>query len=286
MWATAISGYTAVGTGLYFSWYRQFDQEAFHFFDDLPEWLQMDKAGHVYSAYIQSHMVYGVSKWAGYSDDKALLISSLSSLAGQLTIEVMDGFSSEWGFSWTDLGSNVLGTSLFHFQQKHWKEQKVRMKMSYWPIDYERSFLPSTSSNGRSSLFLRSQDLYGQGALERFLKDYNGQTIWISTNLRNIIPYDQIPSWLAVSCGYSAKNLYGGRDNKWTKDEDTYQLSNLAYPRTRQFIVALDYDLQKIRTKSRFVSSLLGFLNIFKWPAPAISYNAQDKWGFHLVFKN
>ncbi len=281
--ATGIGSYTAMATGLYFAWYNKFDQSAFHSFDDWGEWMQMDKAGHVYSAYLQSDLVYGISKWAGYSDHQALKLSTISSLAGQLGIEIMDGFSTEWGFSWGDIGSNLLGTSLFYFQEKHWGKQVFRMKMSYWPVDYSRTPLASSTGEPFSSLQLRSESIFGQNGVERFLKDYNGQTIWISASLYHFFPEIKMPKWLALSFGYSGQYLYGARSNQWV---DNGHVFNVDIPRSRQFILALDYNLSHIKTKRPFIKSLLRFANIFKWPAPALSYSTSEGFLFHIVFRN
>ena len=281
--ATGIGSYTAAATGLYFAWYNQFDQTSLHSFDDWGEWVQMDKVGHAYSAYLQSDLVYSISKWGGYDDKQALRLSTISSLAGQLGIEIMDGFSTEWGFSWGDIGSNLVGTSLFYFQEKHWGQQIFRMKMSYWPVDYANTPLVSTAGEPFGSLQLRSESLFGQNGVERFLKDYNGQTIWISASLHHFFPEVKIPRWLALSFGYSGQNLYGGRSNQWQESGHTF---NVDIPRSRQFVLALDYNLSHIKTQKPFLKSLLNFANIFKWPAPALSYSTSEGFLFHIIFRN
>lgn len=53
-WATS---YTATVLVLNNVWYAQYPRSRFHFFDDQREWLEIDKAGHVLTAYTQS-------KWA------------------------------------------------------------------------------------------------------------------------------------------------------------------------------------------------------------------------------
>lgn len=280
--ATGISGYAAVGTSLYFSWYRQYEQQSFHFFNDFSEWNQMDKAGHVYAAYLQSDLIYSICSWGGYNSDKALAISSLASLGGQVGIEIMDGFSANWGFSWSDIGANVLGTSLFYFQQKHWQDQKIRVKMSYWPVSYSDTPVFAASGN-TTTRKKRASELYGQSGVEKFLKDYNGQTIWLSVGLSHLLQHQKIPEWLAVSVGYSASDMYGGRANAWMREGEQYSTPE---QRARELVLALDYDLGKIKTKNRTLSSVLKFLNIFKWPAPGISYDTEGKWGFHLIYKN
>lgn len=285
-WSAGITGYTAMATGLYFAWYKQYDQSSFHLFDDWGEWQNVDKAGHVYSAYLQSELIYDLSRWAGYEEGKALLISSVASLVGQMNIELMDGFSTKWGFSVSDLGANILGTSLFYFQQKHWHEQRLKLKMSYWPISYSKEALASETGLEESSLYNRSVGLYGANGVERFLKDYNGQSIWISANLSSFLPNSKLPKWLALAVGYSAKNLYGGFGNQWEINDENFLADAQGYPRTSQFVLAIDYDLSKIKHSTEFGKALFKILNIFKFPAPGIEYNKQDGLRFRLVFLN
>ena len=52
------------------------------------------------------------------------------------------------------------------------------------------------------------------------LKDYNGQTYWLSANLKSFFPGSNIPPWLNVAIGYGADGMFGGFENKWI-DEDT-----------------------------------------------------------------
>ena len=274
-----------MATGLYFAWYNQFDQEAFHTFDDWNEWRNVDKAGHVYSAYFQAQLINDAALWAGYSEEKALVISSLASLWGQLNIEIMDGFSSEWGFSAGDVAGNLLGTGLFYAQQKIWKEQRIKVKMSFWPVSYPVQTLDSESGLAQSSLQGRSEELYGTG-LERFLKDYNGQTIWLSANPSMFFPDTKLPKWLSVAVGYSAHNLFGGFENSWELDDERFVLDQDLFPRSSQFILALDYDLRKVKHSTAFGTALFKLLDIFKFPAPAVSYDTARGWQLHFLYLN
>src|SRR5688500_6943502 len=45
-----VLGYGGVMAGLYTAWYTDYPQTSFHTFNDWPEWKQVDKVGHVYSA--------------------------------------------------------------------------------------------------------------------------------------------------------------------------------------------------------------------------------------------
>ena len=97
--ATSLSYY-----GLYNLWYKKYPQTSFHFFNDLEEWNYIDKAGHIYSSYQvarKSHL-FLLKKDIENPVEK----SCFYSLFFMLGIEVLDGFSKEWGFSNYDLLSN------------------------------------------------------------------------------------------------------------------------------------------------------------------------------------
>lgn len=271
--STAVSGYLTLSSGLYFAWYKDYEQGRFHSFNDWPEWQQMDKVGHSFSAYNQSMVMHEIAQWAGYSDRSSLNIAALSSIVGQLTIEVMDGFTKEWGFSCGDMGFNFIGTGLYYFQERYWQEQPLKLKMSYWPATY-----PATLQS-------RADDLFGTGT-QKLLKDYNAQTYWLAIDPNFLFPESNWPEWLDIAVGYGTDNLYGGFDNSWIEGEELIMLDADTHPRTRKYLLAIDYDLTAISTNSSFMKVTLGTLNMFKWPAPAIEYNKQDGFVFHLVFRN
>ena len=39
------------------TWYSQYERVPFHFFDDNAGWLQIDKVGHAWTAYIESYYI-------------------------------------------------------------------------------------------------------------------------------------------------------------------------------------------------------------------------------------
>lgn len=278
--------YGGLSTGLYLTWYKKYDQRNFHFFDDAGEWRDMDKAGHVFSAYLQSDFMYQSLKWAGVTEKKSIFYGALAGMAFQTTIEVMDGFSSEWGFSAADMLSNVAGVSSFVLQQKHWGEQRIRFKMSSWPKKYSTDLFTSETGLFETSIQARSETLFGNNFQERFLKDYNAQTIWLSVNPSSFMDTKKFPEWLAIAVGYSAENMFGGYSNSWEINDENIIIDPVLYPRYSQFILALDYDLSKIKTKSPFLKTVLGALNGIKFPAPAIEYNTLNEFRFYLVFRN
>ena len=83
-----VVGYSAVMVGLYNSWYKDFPQSNFHTFNDLKEWQQMDKVGHMYSAYIASRGSMELWRWTGIDRKKRIWIGGMSgvrSLEGLMT---------------------------------------------------------------------------------------------------------------------------------------------------------------------------------------------------------
>ena len=252
------------------AWYQDFPRSSFHFFDDSKEWEQMDKAGHIFSTHFQSIYAYNLYKWSGLNDKKSIIYGAATSLLFQSTIEVLDGFSEEWGFSVYDFGTNLIGASLFAWQQSEWKEQRILVKMSSSSPDYSSPVLLE-----------RRDDLFGSSAPTRFLKDYNAQTYWLSFNLNSLLKKDNTPKWLNVALGYGAENMYGGFDNSWLIENGIDQIVDQDLRRHRQFYLAPDIDLTKIPTKSKFLKALLGALNIFKIPLPSLEINTLGEVDFH-----
>ncbi len=278
--------YTAFSIGLYNAWYKKFDQEAFHFFDDWNEWQNIDKYGHLYTSYFQGVLCYKGARWTGLSENQSILTGIICGSLFQNTIEIMDGFSSKWGFSVTDFAANNIGLASFALQQKYWHEQRILFKVSSAPISYSEMPIFSTSGSASSSLERRVDDLFGSNYFERFLKDYNAQTLWLSVNVDAFLPENNSwPDWLNVAVGYSGESMFGGFENVWTENEDLYVLGP-DFDRYKQFILGFDIDLTRIETDNDFLKSVLSVFNIFKYPAPAIEYNTRGEWKFHFFFLN
>lgn len=252
------------------AWYSDYERGRFHFFDDNPEWNQMDKAGHVWTTYQVTRASAEAWKWTGVKRNTSALLGAATGMLYQSIIEIQDGFSDQWGFSWGDMGTNILGAGIFVAQDMAWKEQRIQVKMNYWPEKYP------------AELIGRRNELYGKSMAERILKDYNSQTYWISANIKSFLPASKAPAWLNISLGYGAEGLLGGRTNKWTDDEGV-EFNYTAIPRERKYYLSADIDLTKIKTQSRFLRSVFFAFNAIKVPAPALEMNNKRK--FRLVIK-
>lgn len=254
------AAYSGAMVGLSQAWYKDQRAGSFHFFDDFPQWKQMDKFGHMYSAYQVSFAAHGVYRWAGLDDKKAAIWGAATSGIMMLPVEILDGFSEDFGFSWSDVGFNTLGAGIFLSQQLAWNEMRIIPKFSFMRTQYA-SLRPGTLGSGWS---------------EEWLKDYNGQTYWFSFNPYLLTKGNTFfPKWLAFSVGYSASDMLYGRDAE-----------NLAagYDPYRRYFLSLDVDFKAFKGKSTFVNTLLDALNLIKVPAPALEWNRKSGLKAHGVY--
>jgi hypothetical protein len=273
--------YTGTVVALNSAWYQQFDRTSFHFFDDHREWRGMDKMGHLYTAYFESLWAYELASWTGMQDNKAIWTGAALGFVFQTTVEVLDGFSSEWGFSLSDAGFNLLGAAAFVSQQKLWGEQRIHIKVSSTPNRYPDISILSTEGGSSTTLRARTDALFGTSYPERFLKDYNAQTTWLSVNVYAFLNNEssRFPKWLNIAFGYGAENMYGGFENKWEDGDAEYVLPEDGYQRYSQFYLSPDIDFSRIPSRSPFVRTLLGMLNVFKMPGPVLEYSRVDGMG-------
>lgn len=285
-WSLGIgtTAYVVGSTWLYTSWYADYPRSSFQFFDDSREWRGMDKAGHVFSAYMQGAICYRGARWTGLSERKSILVGAISGGLFQTTIEVMDGFSSEWGFSVADLGANLLGTGLWAAQQLYWGEQRLAVKFSSHRQAYSAAPISDPLSSTVVSYESRAYDLYGASSIERYLKDYNAQTYWLSINVASWLSEDtRWPAWLNVAIGYGADNMYGGFDNQWQDASGQMYDVSEERPRLSQFYISPDIDLSRVTTRWHWLNGIFHIANVFKTPAPAIEINTQGQVIFHLL---
>lgn len=258
---------------LYNYWYRDYELVQFHLFNDMAEWEQMDKVGHMFTAYFETNITTGLYKWTGMKNENAYWAGAITGSLLQLMIETMDGFSEKWGFSLGDFAANTFGAGLSMTQNYLWDEQRMRLKFSSHFIDH--------SSDGADAV-TRADALFGKSNPEKVLKDYNGQTYWLSVNPSMFMAEEtKFPKWLMVSLGYGANGLYGGFENCWCPDPEIspeFCPENLLIDRTdidryRQYYLSLDVDLTQIQTDSQFWRIMFEILSIVKIPAPAIEFN-------------
>jgi len=290
-WACAGTGaaiYTAASIGLYQAWYKNHELTHFHTFDDWGEWNDMDKVGHAVTAYNESKYSFQGLLWTGTNRRKSMWMAAGVGMLLQSTVEVMDGYSAKWGFSWADMGFNTLGVMSFVGQEMAWREQRILMKISNTPPAYPDRLIYPEEKGLPQSIRYRADELFGQSFAEKALKDYNGQTLWASANLASFYPSEKpgwLPGWLNIAVGYGAENMLGGYRNEWVSEEGySYVVAEADFPRYRQFYLSFDADLSRIPTRKRWLKLLLGTLNWIKIPAPALEYNTLGELKFHPLY--
>lgn len=188
---------------------------------------------------------------------KAVITGTLIGFGYQTTIELFDGFSTNWGFSWSDMAANAVGGGLFLVQDLFWAEQRIIPKFSYHPTPYA-AYRPS---------------ILGSNFQERILKDYNGQTYWISFSPGQIQRFNSIPKWVCLSFGYSI-------DQKLVGDLENY----LGFQAQREWLFSLDIDFSQLKTSKKWVNTLLKQLNYIKFPFPTLSLKNGKIYGYGIYF--
>ena len=248
--------------GLNQLWYADYPKSNFHTINDNAEWLQMDKVGHVFSSYHLGSFGADALKWSGVSRKNQLIYGATLGFVFLSSVEVLDGYSSEWGFSYGDLAANAAGTVLYVSQELLWKEQRIVPKFSFHTTVYASA----------------RPNVLGSSFSEQLFKDYNGQTYWLSANLHSFFKESKIPKWLNLAVGYGAEGMIVGNDE---------QVNTIFFPekeRTRQFYFSFDADLTKIKTKSHLLKTIFAVFNTIKIPAPTFEISSSRGLKFHYLY--
>ncbi len=244
--------YGAIVLALSSAWYADQMVEPFHFFNDLPEWKQLDKFAHLFWAFHVCAMASRLLKWGGLKHANEagtalgfLIVSS---------IEILDGFSIGYGASVFDLVANALGSLLFLGQLRIWKNIKIFPKASFH----------------FTSFAIMRPSLLGDGFFQEILKDYNGQTFWYSW-----FPEKKWwPPFLSIAIGVGAEGMIYGRDAE-----------NLAHHLSpyRKYFISLDLNASYFQDRNKWLQTLTYPLTFCKCPAPAVEFSTHGI-RFHWLY--
>ncbi|MFT6873606.1 MAG: hypothetical protein ACJAVN_002626 [Roseivirga sp.] len=257
----ALYGGIGYGTSMFIlsqAWYKEQGFDRFKFFNDNAEWKQIDKLGHVFTTYNFSRVNYELLRQTHLSDHKAIAWSSALSTLLLLPVEILDGFSPGFGFSYGDMIANAAGSGLFFMQQKAWNEQRIKIKWSFH----------------ETSLASQRPNLLGSGLLEELLKDYNGQTYWASFDIHAFAKESRFPKWLNLAIGYGAQNMVFARDD---------QNINAGFNNFRQYYFGIDFDLSYIETDKKWLKVLLFMADMVRLPAPVLELSKNGVKA-HLLY--
>lgn len=219
------------------AWWKD-QRSAFHIQNDWEYALSADKVGHFFDgAFIQA-LYEGAFEWAGFKKTTAMWIGAGFSIAYMTDIEIEDGFARDWGFSTGDEICNVAG-ALYPIGQYYFDPLKnFNLKWSYYPSEE----ITSGKKNGA------------------FLDDYNGQTMWLTVDLHNMLPKNTKRYWpevLNLTFGYGVEH--------YTDFSKRYQ----------NWYVGLDLNWEKIIPgNSKFMVWFKRVINHFRFlPLPVIRFN-------------
>ena len=238
-------------------WYKANYRGYFGFFNDSAEWLQMDKAIHSFAAFQMSRFFIQILIWQGVEEEQAKRIGVWSGVFFVSPIEILDGVSQGYGFSWFDILANVAGSAFLWIQFKLFGLVKFMPKFSFSPTDFSGM----------------RKEMLGSSFISQFFKDYNGQTYWICFSPNELLRKPIFPTWLNIAIGYGGENLLGGHDNVWKQEGKDFDLSHLQ--RYRQFYLSLDVNFQGFSDDRPWKKGLKFALSCVKFPFPSIVYSTE-----------
>jgi len=238
-------------------WYKANFKGYFTFFDDSLEWLQMDKAIHSFAAFQMSRFFIQILIWQGVEEEQAKRVGVWSGVFFVSPIEILDGVSQGYGFSWYDILANVLGSAFLWIQFKLFGLVKFMPKFSFSPTDFSGM----------------RKEMLGSSLMSQLFKDYNGQTYWICFSPNIFLRKPIFPDWLSLAIGYGGENLLGGHDNVWRQEDKEFDLS--ALHRYRQFYLSLDLNFQNMVEDKPWKRGLKFIVSCIKFPFPSIVYSTE-----------
>lgn len=238
-------------------WYKDYPRSSFHSFNDNREWLQVDKAGHFGSSWYLSMLGIHFLEKLNAPKNQQLWIGGAAGLFYLTTIELLDGYSSQWGFSGGDMLANLGGSVFALSQHMIWKEQKIKVKFSY----------------RNSGLSKYRPNVLGSNLPQRLFKDYSSQTYWLSFSPFAFSGNSQIKkmSWICLSAGYAGKGLLGARSNEFVSEGVSYNFNHIE--RRREFLLSFDIDLTKIPIKKKWYKTFTTVFCLLKIPAPSLIWS-------------
>jgi len=243
------AGLAAVIAGIHIyqqnGWWKD-NRTSFHFREDLRYGLWVDKIGHFHGAAFAGFLGTKAFEWTNVSDETALWLGVGTGFLFQTYIEIEDGFS-EWGFDRVDFSADVLGAAWPIARHYSPFLQNFDIKFSYHPSP----LLNTASGTGF------------QGQQHLIFDDYEGQTMWFTARIHDILPRRARSFWpdfLGIALGYGARDIS----------------SKSAYP---VVFVAFDYDMTRIiPTNTWFLRTLGQALNFIHFPSPTVRISPSAVW--------
>lgn len=202
--------------------------------------LNADKWGHLTFAYAASTIYGDLGRWCGMDSTSAMWMGFGVALGYQTYVEIRDGFSKDYGFSWGDAAANTVGAALPVVQHYVPALRSVDLQLSFWPSEE-----------------------FKNGAYNAIIDDYTSTTHWIAVNAHDIAPRawrTWVPPWLGIAFGHSVQNLDGQGGGQ-----------HVMY-------LSLDWQLHRIPGLAPWLRDILRVLHLYHLPAPAVRVFPNVVW--------
>ena len=208
----------------------------------------IDKYGHALGTALISHFISAGFEAANIEEETCVWLGAIGGLGMQMYVEIKDGYSPidrisgkpKWGFSPGDAVSDFLGASYFVARYYFPELNNYQLRFSYFP----------------------SKDMLdGKKPDNNFSDDYEGQKMWLSLRMKNLLPHnisEYWPSFLMLSLGYFVSGI-GDYSSK--KSIETY------------YYLAFDIDAETIPLYGNFWSFVKNTLNYIHFPMPGIQFS-------------
>ena len=233
----------------------------------------LDKGGHIFGTFMPSYVFSEVLMTSGFSWNDATILGGALGLAYTTYVEILDGFSMDFGFSPTDWFADVIASSFFVAQHYIPFLQNFTPKFMYVKPSWHRE--------------------YDRKEAETFIDNYSAQTFYLSVNMHNILPENinkYWPSWLELSIGYAVYSLSAGiTEHNAELISDDYHFGKVYG--NRKLLISLDYNLIELLPDGPpWWNWLKQSLNYFKFPSPTLEIGSDTKlfiaYPFYLQIGN
>lgn len=169
-------------------WWK--DQKSDFHFNWKEDWSYAygaDKLGHLYFPWVAASVYGDLFTWAGIPKKNALIYSGALALAYQTYVEVKDGFSAQWGFSWGDMLFNAVGASFPLAKESFPLLKGVSFKVSYYP-----------------------SERFKNNSHNVIIDDYESTYHWMTVNINEYLAPENKSFWfdfINAGIGHGVKNL-------------------------------------------------------------------------------
>ena len=98
-----------------------------------------DKLGHAVTTHILTCSMAAINRGWGIPRKEAAIRGAAAAWATMFVMEIGDGFSQDFGFSWPDIVANTVGAAFGYFHSTDRRFQEILdFRWEYWPSDYSR----------------------------------------------------------------------------------------------------------------------------------------------------